>query len=154
MGKTDIPEFLRIPGTEVLLRNRHHLKLDPLVQKVQLVETISPHFSRIQFPDGRVDTVSTRDLAPTANGDPHDAPQMDLQGASPKTRTSEQAVSPTREDVAEVRDTEGTIIGPDPDDDQKDGSDHQPPLMGIDGRTWTDIDTRNIIHGPRLRRKM
>ncbi len=42
-------------------------KGDPLVDRVTLLETVSPHFARVAFPTGRVDTVSTHDLASLHN---------------------------------------------------------------------------------------
>lgn len=61
---SDLPEFLLHPVSDVL--HRHHIrsKGDDLAEKVELVEMVSPHYARIKYPTGRVDTVSTRDLAP------------------------------------------------------------------------------------------
>ena len=63
---TDLPDFLLNPGTEILFRDHRRRKNDALVKPVKLLETISPHFARVQHGDGRIDTVSTRDLAPCA----------------------------------------------------------------------------------------
>ena len=61
----DIPDFLRGTNQNVLLKRHIRLKNDPLVDEVRLIETISPHFARIQYENGKVDTVSTRHLAPS-----------------------------------------------------------------------------------------
>ena len=52
------------PGCDVLHRKPISLKGDAPTDKVRLVETISPYFARVEFPSGRIDTVSTRNLAP------------------------------------------------------------------------------------------
>lgn len=46
------------------LKNFVRNKDDAIVTPVQIQETINPHYARVQFPNGRVDTVSTSDLAP------------------------------------------------------------------------------------------
>ena len=61
---SDLPEFLLHPGSDILHRRHIHSKGDEPAEKVELVETVSPHYARIKYPTGRVDTVSTRDLAP------------------------------------------------------------------------------------------
>ena len=59
----DLPSFLTKVGGTVLHRKRNIYKGDIPTEKATLIETISPHFSRVQFSDGRTSTVSTRDLA-------------------------------------------------------------------------------------------
>ena len=54
-------------GGTVLHRKHVLSKCDVPTERVELVNTLSPHFARIRYSDGRVDTVSTRDLAPDAN---------------------------------------------------------------------------------------
>lgn len=61
---TDLPEFLLQPGEQILHRRHIKYKGDPPTETVKLVETISPYFARVEFPNGRIDTVSTRHLAP------------------------------------------------------------------------------------------
>jgi len=63
----ELPNFLTQPGSTILHRNHIHLKGDPVAEKVHLIETISPHHARIQFPDGRNSTVSTTNLASYPN---------------------------------------------------------------------------------------
>ena len=46
------------------LKNFVRNKDDAIVTPVQIQETINPHYARVQFPNGRVDTVSTSDVAP------------------------------------------------------------------------------------------
>nr|XP_047133070.1 uncharacterized protein LOC124811472 [Hydra vulgaris] len=65
----DLPDFLVESGSTVLHKNHLRLKGDPLVEPVTLLETVSPHYARIKFMNGRIDTVSTRHLAPCAT--PH-----------------------------------------------------------------------------------
>ena len=60
----DIPDFLLLPGSTVLHRLHVRGKGDPLTEKVQLLETLSPHFARVEYPSGRTTTVSTSNLAP------------------------------------------------------------------------------------------
>ncbi len=61
-----LPNFLRENNTTVLHRQHITQKGDLPVEKVILRETLSPHFARVEFSNGRVDTVSTRNLAPYA----------------------------------------------------------------------------------------
>ena len=61
---SDLPEFLLHPGSDVLHRRHVYSKGDEPTEKVELMETISPYYARIKYPTGRVDTVSTRNLAP------------------------------------------------------------------------------------------
>ena len=63
---TDLPSFLQSPGSEILIKNFTRQKNDPIVNKVKLIETISPYFARVQHQSGKIDTVSTRHLAPSA----------------------------------------------------------------------------------------
>jgi len=148
---TEIPKFLRNPGSEVLLRNRMRGKFDPLVQKVRLVETISPHFSRVEYSDGKVDTVSTRDLAPIA------------ESLSPEAEHQAEEVDEANEECDETEIGQascqgtGTANKPSTSKDTQDlliiqnETKTPEPLMGNAGRKWTDIDARNIIHGSRRR---
>lgn len=59
-----IPEFLQHPGSQVLHKVHVRTKNDPLVERVTLLDTISPYFARVEYKYGRTDTVSTRHLAP------------------------------------------------------------------------------------------
>ena len=68
---TDLPEFLLNPGHDILHRRHLRSKGDPLVERVTLLETISPYFARVQFANARVDTVSTRHLAPLPLANDH-----------------------------------------------------------------------------------
>lgn len=62
---TVIPEFLQHPGAQILHKLHVRSKNDPLVEQVTLLDTISPYFARVEYKDGRTDTVSTRHLAPS-----------------------------------------------------------------------------------------
>ena len=62
-----LPDFLLNEGASLLHRRHTHLKGDSPTERVQLVNTVSPHFARIRYTNGRVDTVSTRDLAADVN---------------------------------------------------------------------------------------
>jgi len=64
---TNLPTFLTEPGNTILYKNHVRSKGDPLVNKVKLIETISPHHASVEFPDGRNTTVSTSKLAPFPN---------------------------------------------------------------------------------------
>ena len=64
MKGTEIPDFLIRPDSTILHKQHIRNKGDPLVEKVILRETISPYFARVDFENGRRETVSTRNLAP------------------------------------------------------------------------------------------
>ena len=59
-----LPDFLLNNGTKILHKRHITGKLDCPTETVTLQETLSPHFARVQFPDGRADTVTTRCLSP------------------------------------------------------------------------------------------
>ena len=61
---TEIPKFLQNTGQTILHKRHDTKKGDLTVEKVILNETISPYFARVEFENGRTDTVSTRNLAP------------------------------------------------------------------------------------------
>ena len=61
---TDLPSFLKAPGECILFKRMVRNKNDPLVDKVKLIETLSPYVAKIEHPNGKIDTVSTRHLAP------------------------------------------------------------------------------------------
>ena len=61
---TEIPKFLQNTGQTILHKRHDPKKGDLTVEKVILNETISPYFARVEFENGRTDTVSTRNLAP------------------------------------------------------------------------------------------
>ena len=63
----DIPNFLQQQGNTILHRVYLRAKGDATTERVTLLEAVSPYYARIQYPSGRVDTVSTRDLAPLHN---------------------------------------------------------------------------------------
>ena len=72
---TDLPDFLLNTGNTVLLQRHVRSKGDPLVEPVTLVETITPHFARVEHSNGKIDTVSTRHLAPsTPQASPEQTP--------------------------------------------------------------------------------
>ena len=60
-----LPDFLLRKGSAILHRRHITRKGDSPTEYVSLVETLSPYFARVAFSDGRIDTVSTRDLAPS-----------------------------------------------------------------------------------------
>jgi len=68
----DLPTFLTNKDSTVLYRLHLKGKGDQPTQKVTLLETISPYFSRVKFDNGRESTVSTRDLAAL----PHETPEF------------------------------------------------------------------------------
>ena len=57
-----LPEWLS-SGNPAYLRNFVRGKEDPQVRPVSISEVINPHFARVVFPNGRIDTVSTKDLS-------------------------------------------------------------------------------------------
>ena len=61
---SDLPEFLLHTGRNILHRRHLRTKGEEPTETVKLVETLSPHFARVEFQSGRIDTVSTRNLAP------------------------------------------------------------------------------------------
>ncbi|XP_065642651.1 uncharacterized protein LOC136074274 [Hydra vulgaris] len=64
------PNFLTEQDSTILYRRQVRMKGVPLVDRVQLLETISPHYARIKFQNGKIDTVSTKDLAPLEDLNP------------------------------------------------------------------------------------
>ena len=57
-----LPEWLS-SGNPAYLRNFVRGKEDPQVRPASISELINPHFARVVFPNGRIDTVSTKDLS-------------------------------------------------------------------------------------------
>ena len=58
-----VPTWLTVPGPVLLKRHVRNSKYEPLVDEVELIEA-NPKYAHVKFPDGRVDTVSTKHLAP------------------------------------------------------------------------------------------
>ena len=56
--------WLSSPSLFLLRKFVDHSKNDPLVENVEL-ESANPHYARIRYTDGRISTVSTKDLAPS-----------------------------------------------------------------------------------------
>ena len=62
------PKWMQ-PGKTVYLKQYVRPTKDhPLVSPVKIIETIGENFARLQFPNNRVDTVSTSGLAPGIEG--------------------------------------------------------------------------------------
>lgn len=73
-----IPTWLSTPGKVFLRRHVRTSKHDPLVDEVELIEA-NPMYAHIRYSDGRENTVSTRDLAPTGIADDEPSyPEPDL----------------------------------------------------------------------------
>ena len=66
MNGESIPIWLSNPGPVFLKRYVRRSKYEPLVDKVELIES-NPNYAHIRYPNGREDTVSLRDLAPIGN---------------------------------------------------------------------------------------
>lgn len=77
------PSWLSTPGKVLLRRHVRTSKQDPLVDEVDLVHA-NPQYALVRFPDGREDTFSTRDLAPTPN-----SPDGLQDGSSSETQTGD-----------------------------------------------------------------
>ena len=74
-GAKALPTWLTSPG-KVFLRNfERSCKNSPLVKQVDLIEA-NHHYAHVRMPDGREDTVSTRDLAPYPREDQNDLLQI------------------------------------------------------------------------------
>ena len=74
-GAKALPTWLTSPG-KVFLRNfERSCKNSPLVKQVDLIEA-NHHYAHVRMPDGREDTVSTRDLAPYPREDQNDLSQI------------------------------------------------------------------------------
>ena len=52
----------------LLRRHVRNLKSEPYVDEVELLEA-NPSYAHVQYPNGRLDTVSLRDLAPIGNAE-------------------------------------------------------------------------------------
>ena len=61
---TSLPQWLLTPGPVLYRRNVRNSKYDALVEEVELLES-NPEYAHIRLPDGREETVSLRQLAPT-----------------------------------------------------------------------------------------
>ena len=86
-----LPKWLS-SGNSAYLRNYVRNKEDPLVQPVTICEVINPHYARVSFDGGRIDTVSTKDLAPgvdsremSTNGLNNNQTSEDLDVSQPDT---------------------------------------------------------------------
>ena len=82
MNGSSTPSWLSTPGKVLLRRHVRTSKQDPLVDEVDLVHA-NPQYALVRFPDGREDTFSTRDLAPTPDSSQgfQDASPSDTQAA-------------------------------------------------------------------------
>ncbi|XP_069768376.1 uncharacterized protein [Narcine bancroftii] len=81
---TTVPAWLTVPGPVLLRRHVRHSKNDPLVDRVTLLHA-NPHYAYVEFPDGREDTVSVRDLAQDAV-DPANPPTPYAPGPVPQQK--------------------------------------------------------------------
>ncbi|XP_072373331.1 uncharacterized protein [Scyliorhinus torazame] len=61
-----LPTWLAAPGPILLQKHVRAHKEDPLVERVHLLHA-NPQYAYVEYPDGRQDTVSLRDLAPAGN---------------------------------------------------------------------------------------
>lgn len=59
-----LPSWLTTPGLVLLRRNVRSSKYDPLVDEVELIDC-NPQYACVRFPDGREETVSLHNLAPS-----------------------------------------------------------------------------------------
>lgn len=71
-----VPTWLSSPGPVLLKRFVRQSKYDPLVDKVELLES-NPNHAHIRYPDGRESTVSLRDLAPCGKIENAPMPETD-----------------------------------------------------------------------------
>ena len=58
-----IPTCLATPRLVYIKRQVRTSKMDPLVDKVELLQA-SPHYAHVHYPDGKETTVATKHLAP------------------------------------------------------------------------------------------
>lgn len=61
---SDLPNYLLNPSGDILHHKPIYLKSDIPAKKVKLMEKSSPYFARVEFQSARIDTVSTKNLAP------------------------------------------------------------------------------------------
>ena len=59
-----LPTWLTTPGNVLYKKHVRHSKYEPLVETVELLEA-NPNYAYVRFPNGREDTVSIQDLAPS-----------------------------------------------------------------------------------------
>ena len=64
-----LPSWLCDRGTVQLKRHARTSKYEPHIAVEQLIEA-NPHYTYVRFSDGREDTVSIKDLAPTGSFEP------------------------------------------------------------------------------------
>ena len=87
-GGQSVPNWLTYPGTVFMKRPVRQSKYEPMVEKVELIDT-NPEYAHVRLPDGRETTVSVRHLSPTGTSpsgtSPSDIPSPDVSpsGTSP-----------------------------------------------------------------------
>jgi len=80
---TGLPSWLTSPGIVLLWKHVRGTKTDPLVERVHLLHA-NPQYAYIAHPDGREETISIKDLAPSG-APPTPAPQHPTPLPSPAT---------------------------------------------------------------------
>lgn len=104
---TSLPSWLSGPGTVLMRRHVRSSKTDPLIDEVELLQA-NPHYAHVRYPDGKVDTVATKHLAPPGTSPSKhstEQPVMDASGSSPQ---------PPCEGQNSTDMTSGNVLVPDP----------------------------------------
>ena len=113
MTGCSMPTWLLSPGP-ILLRRHVRTKGEPLCDQVHLLDA-NPSYAKIQFPDGKEDTVSTHDLAscPVSPGNnQYFNNQSDLSYSSEVSDSSDLAESNPQRSSETVPDNSLTNIPP------------------------------------------
>ena len=104
-----LPEWLST-GKPANLRNFVRNKDDPLVVPVKINQVINPYFARIEWPNGRIDTVSTTALAPSVStGSDTVSPTIDT-GCEESTVTNHEATEALERESTDQGDTRTRAI--------------------------------------------
>ena len=77
-----------------------HNKTDPLVDEVELLQA-NPHYTAIQYQNGKEDIVSTEHLAPA--GSEYPAQSQDITGTAPMSKAPETAVMKAVHEVIKMK---------------------------------------------------
>ncbi|XP_059840496.1 uncharacterized protein LOC132402033 [Hypanus sabinus] len=90
---TTLPAWLTSPGPVLLRKHVRSNKYSPLVERVHLLH-VNPQYVYVVLPDGREETVSVRDLAPTGAADHY--PKHSTVTMNPVPKVTPRTLSPTQ----------------------------------------------------------
>ena len=150
-----LPDWLTRPGPVWLKRHVRGHKTDPIVESVDLLHA-NPEYAFVRHPDGRENTVSLRDLAPTpdsARVQPPETvgvPDATLHAAPPPNPAIDVQHDPLTVNQSTIQRPGDVSTHP---AQAPTPAKYPGPLMGRAGGKWCKIDEENILQGSRRSQK-